>query len=71
MGAGKKAPIRGGGLSLSVPIGNNGLSSNLSYVESMTRPGGDILSLGLEANNKTATATVSYPLVVEPREHGF
>ncbi len=71
MGAGKKAPIRGGGLSLSVPIGNNGLSSNLSYVESMTRPGGDILSLGLEANNKTATATVSYPLVVEPSRTWF
>ena len=71
MGAGKKAPIRGGGVSLSVPIGNNGLSSNLSYVESMTRPGGDILSLGLEANNKTATATVSYPLVVEPSRTWF
>ena len=71
MGAGKKAPIRGGGLSLSVPIGNNGLSSNFSYVESMTRPGGDILSLGLEANNKTATATVSYPLVVEPSRTWF
>ena len=71
MGAGKKAPIRGGGVSLSVPIGNNGLSSNLSYVESMTRPGGDILSLGLEANNKTATATVSYPLVVETSRTWF
>ncbi len=71
MGAGKKAPIRGGGISLSIPIGSNGLSSNFSYVESMTRPGGDILSLGLEANNKTATATVSYPLLVEPSRTWF
>ena len=32
-------------------------------MESMTRPGADARDLGLEANMKSATATVSYPLV--------
>ena len=37
---------------MSVPVGNNGLTAGLSYMESMTRPGGDARDLGLEANMK-------------------
>ena len=62
-GTGADVPIRAGGLAMSVPIGNNGLTTGLSYMESMTRPGADARDLGLEANMKSATATVSYPLV--------
>ena len=47
---------------LSVPVGNNGLTTGLSYMESMTRPGADARDQA-EANMKSATATVSYPLV--------
>ena len=62
-GTGSDVPIRAGGLAISVPIGNNGLTTGISYMESMTRPGGDAIDLGLEANMKSATATISYPLV--------
>ncbi len=62
-GTGADVPIRAGGLAMSVPIGNNGLTTGLSYMESMTRPGGDARDLGLEANMKSATATISYPYV--------
>ena len=31
----------------------------------MTRPGGDVSELGLEANMKSATATVSYPVMYQ------
>ena len=34
-------------------------------MESMTRPGGDVSDLGLEANMKSATTTLSYPLVYQ------
>ena len=62
-GTGSDVPIRAGGVAISVPIGNDGLTTGISYMESMTRPGGDAIDLGLEANMKAATATVSYPLV--------
>ncbi|MFL2679452.1 MAG: ShlB/FhaC/HecB family hemolysin secretion/activation protein [Alphaproteobacteria bacterium] len=62
-GTGSQVPIRAGGLSLSVPIGANGLTAGVSYLESMTRPGGEVESLGLEANMKTAQTTISYPLI--------
>lgn len=62
-GTGSQVPIRAGGLSLSVPIGANGLTAGVSYLESMTRPGGEVESLGLEANMKTAQTTISYPVI--------
>ena len=62
-GTGSDVPIRAGGVAISVPIGNDGLTTGISYMESMTRPGGDATDLGLEANMKSATATASYPLV--------
>jgi len=61
-GSGLDVPIRAGGLAASVPLGDNGLTAGISYMESMTRPGGDASSLGLEANMKSATGTISYPL---------
>ena len=61
-GTGLDVPIRAGGLAASMPLGNNGLTAGVSYMESMTRPGGDASSLGLEANMKSATGTISYPL---------
>ena len=64
-GTGHDVPIRAGGVSVSVPIGDNGLTAGVSYTESMTRPGGDIEELALEANMKTASATVSYPLIYQ------
>ncbi len=62
-GTGSEVPIRAGGVSLSVPLGSKGLTAGLSYLESMTRPGGEVQSLGLEANMKSAQATVSYPII--------
>jgi hemolysin activation/secretion protein len=62
-GTGSEVPIRAGGVSLSAPLGNKGLTAGLSYLESMTRPGGELQSLGLEANMKSAQATVSYPII--------
>ncbi len=62
-GSGSDVPIRAGGVALSVPIGNNGLTAGISYMESMTRPGGNAQDLGLEANMKSGTTTLSYPLV--------
>ena len=62
-GTGSEVPIRAGGVSLSVPLGNKGLTAGVSYLESMTRPGGEVQSLGLEANMKSAQATVSYPII--------
>ena len=44
---------------------DDGLCTGLSYLESMTRPGGDVSELGLEANMKSATATVSYPILYQ------
>ncbi len=61
-GTGLDVPIRAGGLAASIPLGDNGLTAGLSYMESMTRPGGDASPLGLEANMKSATGTISYPL---------
>ncbi len=64
-GTGIDVPIRGGGFATSVPFGNKGFSVSVSYLESMTRPGGEVESLGLEANMKSATVSLSYPLVLE------
>ena len=64
-GTGIEVPIRAGGVSISAPVGDNGLTAGVSYLESMTRPGGNVSELGLEANMKSATATVSYPLVYQ------
>ena len=61
-GTGSDVPIRAGGLAASMPLGNNGLTAGVSYMESMTRPGGDASPLGLEANMKSASGTISYPL---------
>ena len=61
-GTGLDTPIRAGGVSVSVPIGHNGLTAGVSYMESMTRPGGAASSLALEANMKSATGTISYPI---------
>ena len=61
-GTGNSVTIRGGGLSFSYPLGDNGLITNLSYSESMTRPGGDIASLGIESNMKSGSLGVTYPL---------
>jgi len=60
-GTGIEVPIRAGGVSISAPVGDEGVTAGVSYLESMTRPGGDVSELGLEANMKSATATVSYP----------
>ena len=70
-GTGSDVPIRAGGVAISVPIGNDGLTTGISYMESMTRPGGDAIDLGLEANMKSATATVSYPLVYKRDKAAF
>ena len=64
-GSGLDVPIRAGGVAASLPIGNNGLTAGVSYMESMTRPGGDASSLALEANMKSASGTISYPLYYE------
>ena len=64
-GSGLDVPIRAGGIAASLPIGNNGLTAGVSYMESMTRPGGDASSLALEANMKSASGTISYPLYYE------
>ena len=64
-GTGIEVPIRAGGVSISVPVGNKGLTAGVSYLESMTRPGGDVSELGLEANMKSATSTVSYPVIYQ------
>ena len=61
-GSGNSVTIRGGGLSFSYPLGDNGLNTNLSYSESMTRPGGDIASLGIESNMKSGSLGLTYPL---------
>ncbi len=61
-GSGNSVTIRGGGLSFSYPLGDNGLNTNLSYSESMTRPGGDIASLGIESNMKSGSFGLTYPL---------
>ena len=45
-------------LLLPLPLGDNGLTAGVSYMESMTRPGGDASSLGLEANMKSASGTM-------------
>jgi hemolysin activation/secretion protein len=64
-GTGNSVTIRGGGLSFSYPLGDNGLMTNLSYSESMTRPGGDIVSLGIESNMKSGSFGLSYPLILK------
>lgn len=64
-GTGIEVPIRAGGVSISAPVGDDGLTAGVSYLESMTRPGGNVSELGLEANMKSATATVSYPIVYQ------
>ena len=61
-GTGNDVSIRGGGLSFSYPLGDNGLKATLSYSESMTRPGGDIASLGIESNMKSGSLGLTYPL---------
>ena len=65
-GTGRDVPIRAGGLSFSLPIGNNGTTVGFSYMESMTRPGANLESLSLEANMKSGSATISHPLVYQP-----
>jgi len=64
-GTGRDVPIRAGGISMSLPVGNNGVTVGLSYMESMTRPGGDVEELDLEANLKSASATISYPILYQ------
>ncbi len=64
-GSGHEVPIRAGGVSVSVPVGDKGLTVGASYMESMTRPGGEIEELALEANMKSASATISYPLIYQ------
>ena len=61
-GSGNSVTIRGGGLSLSYPLGDNGLSTNFSYSESMTRPGVDVASLGIESNMKSGSFGLTYPI---------
>lgn len=61
-GSGYDVPIRAGGVATSIPIGNDGLTFGASYTESMTRPGEDVESLGLEANMKAASVNISYPI---------
>ncbi len=61
-GSGYDVPIRAGGIAASIPIGNNGLTLGATYTESMTRPGEDVESLGLEANMKSASVNISYPI---------
>ncbi len=61
-GTGSEVPIRAGGLAASIPIGNKGLAIGATYTESMTRPGEEVKDLGLEANMKSASINVSYPL---------
>ena len=61
-GSGYNVPIRAGGVAMTLPIGNNGLSLGTTYTESMTRPGEDVESLGLEANMKSASLNASYPI---------
>ena len=61
-GTGSDVPIRAGGIAASLPIGNKGLDVGATYTESMTRPGGEVKDLGLEANMKSASVNVSYPL---------
>jgi len=62
-GAGYEVPIRAGGVSISLPLGHKGLTVGASYMESMTRPGDELESLGLEANMKSASVTSSYPIM--------
>lgn len=64
-GTGDNVRIRGGGFAASLPIGNNGLNSSIAYIESMTRPGVDLQVLGIEANMKSATFTINYPLILK------
>ena len=70
-GSGSNVPIRAGGISISVPLGNSGTVSGISYLESMTRPGGELESLSLEANMKSASLTLSHPLVYQPSKTWF
>ena len=39
------------------------INNRLIGLESMTRPGGEVQSLGLEANMKSAQVTASYPII--------
>ena len=64
-GTGNSVTIRGGGLSFLYPLGDDGLKTNLSYSESMTRPGGDIASLGIESNMKSGSFGITYPLILK------
>jgi len=61
-GTGDDVRIRGGGFTISVPVSNNGLSTSVAYTESMTRPGVDLQALGIEANMKSASLMMSYPI---------
>ena len=70
-GGGTDAPIRGGGVSVSVPLNSKGLSFNATYLESKTSPGEEVKSLGLEANMKSATFNFSYPLVLNSNKSWF
>lgn len=62
-GSGYNVPIRAGGVAISLPLASNGLNLGTTYTESMTRPGEDVESLGLEANMKSASINVSYPVI--------
>ncbi len=64
-GTGNSVTLRGGGVAINIPIGGKGLTAGGSYIESMTRPGEDLASLGIESNNKSASFSFSYPLVLK------
>lgn len=70
-GSGSDVPVRGGGISITAPIDSNGTFAGISYIESMTRPGGDLQSLSLEANMKSGSVTLSHPLVYQPNKTWF
>ena len=65
-GTGIEVPIRAGGVSISAPVGDKGVTAGVSYLESMTRPGGDVCIL--EANMKSA-ATISYLYYIKETLH--
>ena len=63
-GTGNSVTLRGGGIAVNVPIGNDGISAGMSYIESMTRPGEDVAALGIESNNKSGSFSLSYPILL-------
>ena len=70
-GNNREVPIRAGGVSISVPVGNDGTVLGMSYMESMTRPGGSVESLALEANMKSGSVTLSHPITTQPTKSWY